>query len=158
MVNFSCLCSSFVHHDSFFVSSSFVRDFVVIVHPDTIRCLRHHSLFVFSPMSRVLTHVTCPHPCHVSLLCRWHAFEYGLCSVSCGGGVRIRTVQCVQGVLGSDKFAILPDAICPPPAPTNRKPCGMVDCSPEWHPDEWSEVRHAWLIITQRFPAIRDII
>ncbi|KAI0210581.1 Protein madd-4 [Lamellibrachia satsuma] len=70
---------------------------------------------------------------------RWHTFEYGPCSVSCGGGVRIRPVQCVQGVIGSEQFAILPGSICPPPAPSNRVPCNLLDCSPEWAPSEWSK-------------------
>ena len=142
---YPCLRGSLILSLTRFVFRFFINRFV------TSSSLFIYTKFVVRAFTQfvvsVLAHVTCPHPSHVSspmsLLRRWHAFEYGVCSVSCGGGVRIRTVQCVQGVLGSDQFAILPDAICPPPAPTNRMPCGMVDCTPEWHPDEWSEVRHA---------------
>lgn len=69
--------------------------------------------------------------------------DFSECSHVCGGGIRTRRVRCIQILSRNGDAAstlILPALQCAGKMPTDREPCGIVDCSPTWRvSDEWSQ-------------------
>lgn len=68
---------------------------------------------------------------------KWVTDEWGICSKTCGGGVRDRLVICVEESLGvKNKVA---DEHCRSPKPNTQEICNMHDC-PNWVASDWSGV------------------
>ncbi|XP_050972765.1 A disintegrin and metalloproteinase with thrombospondin motifs 13 isoform X2 [Labeo rohita] len=69
---------------------------------------------------------------------RWQAGELGDCSVSCGMGVTVRSVQCVQYEGGIERV-VEEDRCDPVNKPPITAPCFTHVCSFHWDVHEWSE-------------------
>lgn len=81
-------------------------------------------------------------------LCRWQAGEQGDCSVSCGMGVAVRSVRCVQYEGGVER--LVEENRCDPGnKPPVTAPCFTQVCSFHWDVPEWSEVNDPDYITTQ---------
>nr|XP_015827622.2 A disintegrin and metalloproteinase with thrombospondin motifs 13 [Nothobranchius furzeri] len=66
---------------------------------------------------------------------RWDAGSFGACSASCGGGVRLRLVRCVQKQ-GSE-LVIVQDSECSSDAaPHSAEKCNMQHCPARWSVSE----------------------
>lgn len=58
---------------------------------------------------------------------RWDTGPFGACSVSCGGGERVRPVRCVQKDIAN--VVIVPDSECAPDmAPNTVEKCNQQHC------------------------------
>ncbi|KAM6954456.1 A disintegrin and metalloproteinase with thrombospondin motifs 13 [Aplochiton taeniatus] len=69
---------------------------------------------------------------------RWEAGLFGLCSASCGGGVKLRPVKCVQG-RGADIVQV-PVSECPlDSAPNMTGECNLQPCPARWYISEPGE-------------------
>ncbi|XP_016390054.1 LOW QUALITY PROTEIN: A disintegrin and metalloproteinase with thrombospondin motifs 13-like [Sinocyclocheilus rhinocerous] len=69
---------------------------------------------------------------------RWQAGEQGDCSVSCGMGVAVRSVRCVQYEGGIER--VVEEGRCDPGnKPPVTAPCFTQVCSFNWDVHEWSE-------------------
>ncbi|GLV43482.1 no long nerve cord [Carabus blaptoides fortunei] len=66
---------------------------------------------------------------------RWSTGEWGACSVSCGGGSRLRQVQCVEEV--NSTRTKVSEHNCRGHRPRYQEPCNQMDC-PKWHTSPWS--------------------
>ncbi|XP_015253243.1 PREDICTED: A disintegrin and metalloproteinase with thrombospondin motifs 13 [Cyprinodon variegatus] len=85
-----------------------------------------------APPPPTALHTTCQLP---SCPPRWDAAGFGACSVSCGGGVRVRRVQCVQKH-GSDVVKV-PDSECPSDkTPHSVEKCNLHHCPARWSVSE----------------------
>lgn len=69
------------------------------------------------------------------------------CSASCGGGIRTRSVQCIE-----TNNNLISDDRCPEHSrPRNQEKCNETPCAVRWVTGEWGEVsdhlmsRRAWL-------------
>uniref|UniRef100_A0A672KCX2 Peptidase M12B domain-containing protein n=1 Tax=Sinocyclocheilus grahami TaxID=75366 RepID=A0A672KCX2_SINGR len=69
---------------------------------------------------------------------RWQAGEQGDCSVSCGMGVAVRSVRCVQYEGGVERV-VEEDRCDPGIKPPITAPCFPQVCSFHWDVHEWSE-------------------
>ena len=75
--------------------------------------------------------------------CRWRIGDFGVCSVTCGGGLMSREVTCVQEVSRVvDKVLTLPDFMCQKPVPQRVRECNTQFCPANWATGFWSEVSH----------------
>uniref|UniRef100_A0A8B9GS02 ADAM metallopeptidase with thrombospondin type 1 motif, 18 n=1 Tax=Astyanax mexicanus TaxID=7994 RepID=A0A8B9GS02_ASTMX len=75
------------------------------------------------------------HPCPA----QWSVGEWGVCSVSCGGGRQVRTLQCVRKVMYQREEAGS-HLHCPAPTPAHTQPCNTQACPPEWGTGTWTQV------------------
>ncbi|XP_026471091.1 ADAMTS-like protein 3 [Ctenocephalides felis] len=66
---------------------------------------------------------------------KWMVSEWGECSASCEGGVRIRVVNCVEEDNGT--IIKVPDSNCRLDRPRTQEPCGLRGCS-RWETRNWS--------------------
>ncbi|XP_056022833.1 ADAMTS-like protein 3 isoform X3 [Ostrea edulis] len=81
---------------------------------------------------RVCNDINCPQ--------RWKIGDFGMCSVSCGGGIMHRDVECIQEFAAGYRNVIhLPDYMCEQPIPTRNRKCNNVDCNSEWMAGAWSQ-------------------
>lgn len=71
------------------------------------------------------------HPCPA----KWTTEEWGPCSITCGGGTRLREVYCSEEV-NSTKFKV-PEHKCTGERPHYEESCGTKEC-PKWVASEWS--------------------
>uniref|UniRef100_A0A8C2KWL5 ADAM metallopeptidase with thrombospondin type 1 motif, 13 n=1 Tax=Cyprinus carpio TaxID=7962 RepID=A0A8C2KWL5_CYPCA len=69
---------------------------------------------------------------------RWQAGQQGDCSVSCGMGVAVRSVRCVQYEGGIERV-VEEDRCDPGIKPPITAPCFTQVCSFHWDVHEWSE-------------------
>ncbi|KAK7489279.1 hypothetical protein BaRGS_00019531 [Batillaria attramentaria] len=79
---------------------------------------------------------------------RWELSQYGPCSKDCGGGVRLRTVQCVQEE-PDGTLTRLDNFRCPDPTPETEMPCNVIYCPSQWATDSWTECSETCGIGTQ---------
>ncbi|CAL8098997.1 unnamed protein product [Orchesella dallaii] len=106
-----------------------------------IQCVRDYDQRIATPVlcmdkaqPDIATTRTCnDHPCPP----RWNVSDFGPCSKPCGGGVMIREVNCIHEVTRGNTV-IVPNVICPQPAPKTERLCNAVHCPPYWEPGEWS--------------------
>ncbi|CAG5921033.1 unnamed protein product [Menidia menidia] len=107
-------------------------DYVCVDENTNITLQEHHCK---APAPERPLHTTCQlSPCPP----RWDVGKFGTCSASCGGGVRVRSVQCVQK-LGSD-VVMVPDSECSSQtAPHTTEKCNMHHCPARWHVSEPGE-------------------
>ncbi|KAJ3649041.1 hypothetical protein Zmor_020803 [Zophobas morio] len=66
---------------------------------------------------------------------KWHAGEWGPCSVTCGGGSRLRQVHCVEEA-NNTKIRVN-DQKCTGHKPWFQEACNRMDC-PAWIASSWS--------------------
>lgn len=70
---------------------------------------------------------------------RWKVTPAGPCSSSCGLGLAVQLVTCVQ--IHQGKEVLLEERLCPvAEKPLASVPCVVRVCSYEWSFSEWSEV------------------
>lgn len=70
---------------------------------------------------------------------RWKVIPAGPCSSSCGLGLAVQLVTCVQ--IRQGKEILLEDRLCPvAEKPLTSIPCVIRMCSYEWSFSEWTEV------------------
>ncbi|XP_072527494.1 A disintegrin and metalloproteinase with thrombospondin motifs 18 [Salminus brasiliensis] len=74
------------------------------------------------------------HPCPA----QWSVGEWGVCSVSCGGGRQSRPVRCVRKVMYQREEAES-HLHCPAPTPAHTQPCNTQSCPPEWGTGTWTQ-------------------
>ena len=67
----------------------------------------------------------------------WHYTDWSKCSATCGGGVKMRTVQCMK-VGGGMADEVLCRQHSNPPS--SVKPCAKQPCRHSWTYSDWSEV------------------
>ncbi|CAK9806200.1 Protein madd-4 [Anthophora quadrimaculata] len=73
------------------------------------------------------------HPCTA----KWVAGEWSMCSASCGGGSRTRTIFCTEE--NGNETTKLPDHKCSSThKPRNQETCNTISC-PMWETNKWSE-------------------
>ncbi|XP_063044170.1 ADAMTS-like protein 3 isoform X2 [Engraulis encrasicolus] len=82
---------------------------------------------------RVMMRVCNPEPCGV----RWEVSQWSRCSATCGVGLQIRQVHCVQS--DRDKMA---DKDCKESKPSEVQACYQVDCPPAWETEAWQKCSH----------------
>ncbi|CAH0552032.1 unnamed protein product [Brassicogethes aeneus] len=58
---------------------------------------------------------------------RWKMHEWSRCSKTCGGGEKIRKVECKQ-VMAQNHTVDRPASMCPHPKPQDTKPCNTKSC------------------------------
>uniref|UniRef100_A0AAX7TJ55 Papilin a, proteoglycan-like sulfated glycoprotein n=1 Tax=Astatotilapia calliptera TaxID=8154 RepID=A0AAX7TJ55_ASTCA len=92
--------------------------------------------YLCASLPRPQSNRTCnPQPC--PQIRSWQTGEWNACSVTCGGGSQVRSVQCVSNDVSGPR--VVEDAICaayadaPPPLQT----CNMQKCA-EYHVTGWS--------------------
>ncbi|XP_060536482.1 protein madd-4 isoform X2 [Cylas formicarius] len=66
---------------------------------------------------------------------KWYAGDWGPCSVSCGGGSKLRQVHCVEET-NNTKIRV-DDSECAGQKPWHQEPCNNADC-PTWFTTKWS--------------------
>lgn len=72
---------------------------------------------------------------------RWRIGDFSPCSTTCGGGLMIREVTCIQEVSSVvDKVLTLPDFMCQKPVPQRVRTCNTQFCPADWATGFWSEV------------------
>ncbi|CAI5438462.1 unnamed protein product [Caenorhabditis angaria] len=72
----------------------------------------------------------------------WLLSKFSECSVSCGGGISKRSVQCAQTVSkseGADSYIILRDERCHLKKPIEQEPCNVLSCPATWVTAQWTE-------------------
>ncbi|XP_054444611.1 A disintegrin and metalloproteinase with thrombospondin motifs 7 [Pteronotus mesoamericanus] len=78
--------------------------------------------------------------CHLRPCATWHVGTWSKCSRSCGGGVSVRDVQCVDT---QDLRPLRPFHCQAGPAqPAARQPCGVQPCL-TWYTSSWRECSEA---------------
>ncbi|XP_075215247.1 ADAMTS-like no long nerve cord [Lycorma delicatula] len=68
---------------------------------------------------------------------KWITEEWGRCTVTCGGGTKLRHVFCSQEANGTRSK--VPDHMCKGHKPRLLEPCNPLPCPPTWVAGEWSE-------------------
>lgn len=58
---------------------------------------------------------------------KWAVSEWSKCSKSCGGGEKVRKVECKQ-VMAQNHTVERPQSMCGSPKPPDRKPCNTKVC------------------------------
>ncbi|XP_017781634.1 PREDICTED: ADAMTS-like protein 1 isoform X2 [Nicrophorus vespilloides] len=66
---------------------------------------------------------------------KWHSSDWGSCSVTCGGGSKIRQVHCVEEA-NNTKIRIN-ELKCSGYKPRFQEACNQFEC-PKWHTTQWS--------------------
>uniref|UniRef100_A0A665W5F7 Papilin a, proteoglycan-like sulfated glycoprotein n=1 Tax=Echeneis naucrates TaxID=173247 RepID=A0A665W5F7_ECHNA len=92
--------------------------------------------YLCASLPRPQTNRTCnPHPCPQTR--SWNTGEWNTCSVTCGGGSQIRSVQCVSHDASGPR--VVDDAICAAyaEAPPTLQTCNMHQCA-EYRVTRWS--------------------
>ncbi|KAM9356375.1 LOW QUALITY PROTEIN: papilin-like [Pholidichthys leucotaenia] len=92
--------------------------------------------YLCASLPRPQTNRTCnPHPCPQSR--SWRTGEWNTCSVTCGGGSQVRSVQCVSHDASGPR--VVEDAICAAyaEAPPSLQTCNMHKCA-EYRVTGWS--------------------
>ena len=60
---------------------------------------------------------------------RWNISDFSTCSKTCGGGIQIQSVTCIQEVRhGGNNIKRVEDSFCPQPPPITQQLCSVVDC------------------------------
>ncbi|XP_024082456.1 ADAMTS-like protein 1 isoform X2 [Cimex lectularius] len=67
---------------------------------------------------------------------KWVATSWGRCSVSCGKGMRSRTVTCMRKT--NSTSVKVPDHYCKSPKLREVEPCNTFPCPPQWIIGQWS--------------------
>ena len=70
---------------------------------------------------------------------RWSIGAWSDCSVTCSGGVRMRTVMCLRKV-GHRKSEVVKHTQCDGKRPKSRMRCNTKRCPTHWATDAWSNV------------------
>uniref|UniRef100_A0A3Q3KSC0 Papilin a, proteoglycan-like sulfated glycoprotein n=1 Tax=Mastacembelus armatus TaxID=205130 RepID=A0A3Q3KSC0_9TELE len=95
-----------------------------------------HPDYLCASLARPPTNQTCnPHPCPQTR--SWRTGEWSTCSVRCGGGSQVRSVQCVSHDASGPR--VVEDAVCAAytEAPPSLQTCNMHLCA-EYHVTSWS--------------------
>ncbi|PVD19998.1 hypothetical protein C0Q70_20492 [Pomacea canaliculata] len=73
--------------------------------------------------------------CETNPCAQWQTGDWGVCSTECGGGERVRQVECVdqQGVQ-------IPDSYCSLDKPQEKEDCNTQPCNTQWWFTDWSNV------------------
>ncbi|XP_034940467.1 A disintegrin and metalloproteinase with thrombospondin motifs 9 isoform X2 [Chelonus insularis] len=101
-----------------------------------VQILASPSSRIYSLPSHACAHLdrpseneTCIGPCKDA---HWAYTDWGPCSVSCGGGMQMRTATCIDS-----KGRMVPDSKCNAAEKILKRSCGQETC-PQWHLGEWS--------------------
>ncbi|XP_029688647.1 papilin isoform X3 [Takifugu rubripes] len=92
--------------------------------------------YLCASLQRPQSNRTCnPHPCPQTR--SWRTGEWNSCSVSCGGGSQVRTVECVSQDSAGPR--VVEDAVCAAyaEAPPSLQTCNMHTC-PDYRVAGWS--------------------
>ncbi|XP_062253079.1 papilin [Platichthys flesus] len=92
--------------------------------------------YLCASLPRPQTNRTCnPHPCPE--VHSWKTGEWNTCSVTCGGGSQVRSVQCNSHDASGTR--VVEDAVCAAytEAPPSLQTCNMHKCA-EYHVTSWS--------------------
>ncbi|XP_028812367.1 ADAMTS-like protein 3 isoform X3 [Denticeps clupeoides] len=84
-----------------------------------------------------LTRVCSTQPCPLGT---WEVSRWSRCSATCGVGLQIRSVYCVEKVqFGHERR---PDGNCRGSKPSEVQPCNQIDCLPSWEVEDWQQCSH----------------
>uniref|UniRef100_I3IV34 Papilin, proteoglycan like sulfated glycoprotein n=1 Tax=Oreochromis niloticus TaxID=8128 RepID=I3IV34_ORENI len=92
--------------------------------------------YLCASLPRPQSNRTCnPQPC--PQIRSWQTGEWNACSVTCGGGSQVRSVQCVSNDVSGPR--VVEDAVCAAyaDAPPSLQTCNMQKCA-EYHVTGWS--------------------
>ncbi|CAN9502641.1 unnamed protein product [Ophioblennius macclurei] len=92
--------------------------------------------YLCASLPRPQTNRTCnPQPC--PQVHSWTTGEWNLCSVTCGGGSQVRSVQCISHDASGSR--VVEDAVCAAyaEAPSTLQTCNMQECA-EYRVTPWS--------------------
>ncbi|XP_070698344.1 papilin [Pempheris klunzingeri] len=92
--------------------------------------------YLCASLPRPQTNRTCnPHPC--PQIRSWRTGEWNTCSVTCGGGSQVRTVECISQDAAGPR--VVEDAVCAAyaEAPPSLQTCNMHMCA-EYRVTRWS--------------------
>ncbi|XP_059208551.1 papilin [Centropristis striata] len=92
--------------------------------------------YLCASLPRPQTNRTCnPHPCPQTR--SWKTGEWNTCSVTCGGGSQVRSVQCISHDAAGPR--VVEDAVCATyaEAPPSMQTCNMQQCA-EYQMSRWS--------------------
>ncbi|XP_028294248.1 papilin isoform X2 [Gouania willdenowi] len=95
-----------------------------------------HPDYLCASLPRPQTNRTCnPQPCPQTR--SWRTGEWNTCSVSCGGGSQVRSVQCISHDASGPR--VVEDAVCAAytEAPLSLQTCNMHKCA-EYRATAWS--------------------
>ena len=68
-------------------------------------------------------------------------YPYSTCSVTCGGGQKVREVRCVQEQSRDDGVVPVDEARCgDEAAPTSVTVCNTTPCPANWTVEAWTQV------------------
>lgn len=70
----------------------------------------------------------------------WHVGEWQSCSATCGGGERLRVVNC-QRKISQSEDEIVANKFCQGEDPISRESCNLEVCPPQWVAREWSQCK-----------------
>uniref|UniRef100_A0A673A8V1 Papilin a, proteoglycan-like sulfated glycoprotein n=1 Tax=Sphaeramia orbicularis TaxID=375764 RepID=A0A673A8V1_9TELE len=93
--------------------------------------------YLCASLPRPQSNRTCnPHPCPQTR--SWRTGEWNTCSVTCGGGSQVRTVECISHDASGPR--VVEDAVCAAysAAPPTLQTCNMQQCA-EYRVSRWSQ-------------------